>query len=257
MINEVNLVLQNPISNRYELKRLVQQLCNYNMNLNCGQCINEAVMLLSNWLKIQGQDNEYKSRAIRGEFTLKQINLFVQVYNCGNEERQKELDTCLENNKALNINGVPYFNIIEIKERLTFNQIFKLTQQYSDKINIIANSDIYFNETILNVRFIKDKECLALSRWDINENTAVLFDRKDSQDVWIFNGAVTENIGHFNLGVPGCDNRIMFELKQSGYSISNPAKTIHALHLHSSNYRTYDHKTIRVPEPYHFLKPHF
>lgn len=257
MINEVNLALQNPIGNRYELKRLVQQLCKYNMNLNCGQCINEAVMLLGNWLKQQGQDNEYKSKALKGEYSLKQINLFVQVYNCGDSERQKELDTCLKNNKELNINGVPYFNVIEIKERLSFNEMFKLTHQYPDRINIITNSDIYFNETVLECRWLQNKECLALSRWDITGNTAVLFDRKDSQDVWVFNGAVTENIGHYYLGVPGCDNKLMWELIQSGYRVSNPSKRIHALHLHSTNYRTYDYKTERVPQPYHFLKPHF
>lgn len=257
MINEVNLALQNPIGNRYELKRLVQQLCNYNMNLNCGQCINEAVMLLGNWLKLQGQDNEYKSKAIKGEYSLKQINLFVQVYNCGDVERQYELDTCLKNNKALNINGVPYFNVIEIKERLTFKEIFILTESHPDCINIIANSDIYFNETILNVRWMQGKTCYALSRWDINGVTATLFDRKDSQDVWIFNGSVPEMIGGYHLGVPGCDNKIMWELKQCGYAISNPSKSIHALHLHNSNYRTYNHKTVRVPEPYHFIKPHY
>jgi len=256
MITKVNLILKDPIKNRYELKQLVSELCNYNMNLNCGQCINEAVMLLGNWLKQQGQENDYKSRAFKGEYSLKQINLFVQVYDCGDIERQYELDTCLENNKALNINGVPYFNIIEIKERLTFKEIFKLTEQYPDRINIIANSDIFFNETILKVRWLQGKECLALSRWDVNGNTATLFDRKDSQDVWVFNGAVTENIGNYNLGIPGCDNKIMWELKTVGYSVSNPAKTIHALHLHNSNYRTYTPKD-RLLEPFHFIKPHF
>jgi hypothetical protein len=257
MINRVNSALIDPIKNRYELKELVFELCNYSMNLNCGQCINEAVMLLGNWLKLQGQDNDYKSRAFKGEYTLKQINLFVQVYDCGDAERQKELDTCLKNNKALNINGVPYFNVIEIKERLTFKELFKLTEQYPDRINIIANSDIYFNETILKCRWLQGKECFALSRWDVYGNTATLFDRKDSQDVWVFNGAVTENIGNYYLGIPGCDNKIMWELKAVGYSVSNPAKTIHALHLHNTNFRTYDYKTERVPQPYHFIKPHY
>jgi len=81
MISKVNLALKDPIKNRYELKQLVSDLCNYNMNLNCGQCINEAVMLLGNWLKLQGQDNEYKSKALKGEYSLKQINLFVHLLN--------------------------------------------------------------------------------------------------------------------------------------------------------------------------------
>ena len=255
MIQKVQEALLKPIENRFALKQLVFDLCSYNMNLNCGQCINEAVLLLSNWLKAQGVENEYKSNAIKGNYTLKTINLFVQVYQSDNEARQKELDTCLKNNKSLNINGVPYFNIIEITERLTFNQMFKLTEQYPDRINIIANSDIYFNETILAVRFIKENQCLALSRWDIRGSNAILFDRKDSQDVWIFNGAVKCNGGNYYLGIPGCDNKIAWELKQSGYQISNPSKSIHALHLHQTEYRTYTPKD-RLLEPFHFIKPH-
>ena len=256
MINEVNLALQNPIENRQSLKSLSFELCNYNMNMNCGACISEAVMLLGNWLKEQGQHNDYKSRALKGEFELKRINLFVQVYQSNNIERQKELDTCLEINKSLNVNGVPYFNIIQINDRLTFKQMFEMTKQYPNDINIIANSDIYFDETILHVRWLKKRECFALSRWDYNEGKAILFNRRDSQDAWCFNGPVPEDIGDYFLGIPGCDNKIAYELMNHGYSILNPSKSIHAIHLHNTEFRTYNAKTERVPEPYHFIFPH-
>lgn len=256
MIEKVNHALINPILNRQSIKSLAFTLCNYNMNLNCGACISEAVMLLGNWLKEQGVDNNYKSRALKGEFELKQINLFVQVYQCDNEERQIELDTCLAINKSLAINGVPYFNVIELTERLTFNEMFKLTEQYPNHINIIANSDIYFDETILTVRWMQPKDCYALSRWDYINGTAVLFNRKDSQDVWCFNGSVKGNIGHYHLGIPGCDNKIAWELKQSNYHVTNPSKTIHSIHLHNTQYRTYNTQTKKVPEPYHFIFPH-
>lgn len=256
MIEIVNKALQNPIQNRQLLKTLSFELCNYSMNLNCGACISEAVMLLSNWLREQGQDNNYKSRALKGEFELKQINLFVQVYECGDEERQKELDTCLNINKSLNINGVPYFNVIELKDRLTFKQMFELTQEYPNHINIIANSDIYFDETILAVRWMQPKDCYALSRWDYFNGTAKLFNRKDSQDVWVFNGSVSPTIGDYYLGIPGCDNKIAWELKQLGFHVTNPSKSIHSIHLHNTQYRTYNQQTKRVPEPYHFIHPH-
>lgn len=256
MLEQVTAALQDPIKNRFAIKSLVFELCKYTMNLNCGACISEAVMLLGNWLKLNGHDNNYKSRALQGEFELKQINLFVQVYKSDNPKRQKELDYCLKVNKELNINSVPYFNVIEINERLTFNEMFKLTQQYPKHINIIANSDIYFDETILNTRWINERECYALSRWDYSNGSAVLFNRKDSQDVWVFNGSVHENIGHYNLGVAGCDNKLAFELKQSGYKVLNPSKTIHAIHLHESNHRTYLAKD-RLVEPFHFIMPHF
>lgn len=254
MIKKVTEALQNPVANRHILKQLVLELCNYHMNMNCGACISEAVMLLGNWLKKEGIFNDYKSRALSGEFELKRINLFVQVYKAEDSRRQIELDTCLKINKSLNINGVPCFNVIEINERLTFKEMFKLF--IPNEINIIANSDIYFDETILNVRWIQGRECYALSRWDYKGNKAVLFNRKDSQDVWVFNGEVTENIGNFNLGVAGCDNKIAYELAQCKYQVSNPSKTIHAIHLHESNYRTYNVAN-RLHEPFLFIKPHF
>jgi len=256
MISKVNLVLQDPIKNWLELQILVLDLCNYHMNVNCRSCINEAVMLLSNWLKQQGQQNEYFKRAVNNEYELKQINLFVQVYKSDNEDRQRELDVCLKINKELNINGVPYFNMIEIGQRLTFKEMFELTKQYDNCINIIANSDIYFNETVLQTRFINKKECYALSRWDYSNGMAILFNRKDSQDVWIFNGAVNCNGGDYFLGVAGCDNRIAYDLRQSGYSVLNPSKRIHAIHYHNTNHRTYKSED-RLLEPYHFIFPHY
>lgn len=257
MIKRVLSALSNPISNRHELNALAIQLCNYHMNMNCGACINEAVMLLGNWLREQGHQNDYKTKALRGDYSLKTINLFVQVYNCDNTERQKELDTCLRINKALNINGVPYFNVIEVTERLKFSEIFKLTESYPNDINIIVNSDIYFDETILACRFMDNKECYALTRWDYSGDKAVLFYRKDSQDVWVFNGVAKVNGGNYYLGVPGCDNRLAKEIVESGYQLTNPSKSIHAIHLHESSYRTYDNTTKRVEEPYHFIFPHY
>ncbi len=257
MIEKVISILKNPIANRIDLKSIVLELCNYSMNMNCGACISEAVILLGNWLKLNGHDNNYKSRAYNGEFELKKINLFVQVYQSNNEARQKELDACLRINKELNVNGVPYFNIIEIKERLKFNEIFELIKQYPNDINIIANSDIYFNETILSCRFMNKNDCYALSRWDYRNGLAKLFYRKDSQDVWIFNGAVNCNGGDYHLGIPGCDNKIAYELMSNGYLVLNPSKSIHAIHLHNTEFRTYNNQTERIPEPYHFIFPHY
>lgn len=256
MISRVLKALEKPIENRYEIKSLVYELCNgHQMNMNCGACISEAVMLLSNWLRINGHDNNYKSRALHGEYELKTINLFVQVYECNDAKRQSELNECLRINKELNINGVPYFNVIEITERLTFRQMFDLTAKYSDCINIIANSDIYFDETILNARWIKSNDCWALSRWDYTDGRAILFNRKDSQDVWIFNGLVDGQFGDYFLGTPGCDNRLAWDLKTHGYNVTNPSMSIHAIHLHETNYRTYTKETTAVPRPYHFILP--
>lgn len=256
-IELVSKVLEKPTAQLHLLKSLAVELCNYNFNIRCSSCVTESVIHLGNWLKQQGKKNEFTKLAMQGKYDLAPINLFVNVYKSENKERQKELDVCLKINKSLNTNGVPFFNIIEIKERLTFKEMFKLAKE--NEINIFSNSDIFFNETILWSRFMHENEAYCLSRWDYKTGgVCELFNRKDSQDVWIFKGKVKENIGgDYQMGVRGCDNRLAFELRNSGYQVLNPAKTIHAIHLHQSNFRTYNVSSPAVPEPYYFIKPHY
>jgi len=256
LINRVQDTLKEPKKRLKDLFDLCKELCNHSVNVNCSSCITEGVMLLSNWVKknnIQLEHQTYFKQAVNGEYELKPLILFVQVYDCGDPERQKELDACLRINKESG-----YFNeVVEIKDRLTYFELFQLTQSYKHSINVIANSDIYFDETILLAKFMNEGSCYALSRWDyMGDKLAVLFNRKDSQDVWIFNGAVkpVRNCD-FTLGLPGVDNRIAYELKAAGYTVLNPSKTIHSIHLHLSNMRTYTTKE-RIPEPYHFIIPH-
>lgn len=256
LINRVKSVLDNPKQRLNDLLELCKTLCNHVVNVNCSSCVTEGVMLLTNWIKennIKLEAQNYFRKAVNGEYEFKPLNLFVQYYQQDNPERQKELDACSKLNHSLK-----HFNkVFSLTDRLTYKQIFELTNEYPDCINVIANSDIYFNETILFSRFMREDDCYALSRWDYQENgLAVLFDRKDSQDAWVFNGAVKVKGGEFFMGIPGNDNRIAWEIKNSGYNVLNPSKTIHAIHLHLSNHRTYNNKTERISEPYYFIHPH-
>lgn len=188
------------------------------------------------------------------------INLFINFYTDSNAERQKELDLCLSKNKA---NG--YIDNIIIAEgvRPTYNQFFSMTRDYPEDINIIANTDIYFDESLALLKDWKwgQNTCFALSRWDVNESgEAILWEHPDSQDSWIFYGGVKKHIpfADFTLGVPGCDNAIADRLSQGGYQVLNPAKTIKSMHVHLTNKRNYlDDKghltTQRVPLPYKIL----
>lgn len=254
LITRVQETLKEPKRRLSDLFNLCKELCNHSINVNCSSCITEGVILLSNWIKknnIQLENNSYMTKAANGEYELKPLKLYVQVYECGDIERQKELDACLKINKERK----HIYEVIEIKERLTYAQIFQMLCPNS--INIIANSDIYFDETILFARFINENNCYALSRWDyMGDKMAVLFNRKDSQDAWIFNGKPKIVGGNFEQGKAGCDNRIAYDIRQSGYNVLNPSKTIHAIHLHLTNLRTYK-ATEKIPEPYHFIFPHF
>lgn len=188
------------------------------------------------------------------------INYFVNYYVDKDHIRQKEIDKCLENN----INNIYINNIYIIgtkqdipnlqreildnrihfiinDDRPTFNYFFKMVNKFTkgNDINIMANSDIYFDHSIkyLPNYFNNDNVCLALSRWDILPNSEVKhYDVYYSQDTWVFKGKIKSgNIGNYYLGTLACDNKIVRELLNIGYFVKNPSKTIRTYHLHLSN----------------------
>jgi hypothetical protein len=97
--------------------------------------------------------------------------------------------------------------------------------------------------------------CLALSRWDVGASgSARLFERGDSQDVWVFQGPVRgEGIGEYPVGVYDCDNKIAWELEQAGYEVRNPALSLRTYHLHRGSERSYDLANL----PDHGIRPPF
>lgn len=205
------------------------------------------------------------------------INLFVNVYLEENLDRRKELHDCFLRN-VFNQQVDRLYILITMEDtviisnflmnskifvdviagRPTYKDFFDYINKYTqdDDINIIANSDIFFDDTILNVNKLKQDECFALSRWEIGKdglpNHVQVQVRGDSNDTWCFRG----NIKHieycdFTLGKAGCDNRIAYEIQKAGYKISNPSKTIKTWHLHNSGIRHYIHTREHcVPEPY-------
>jgi len=174
------------------------------------------------------------------------INLFVSHYQCGNRQRQRELNFCLrENEKNPIIDAIKLF-----AERPTYTNFFEQTELFPNDINILANADIYFNETLEHIKEIGIRDCYALTRWELDGKTPVLFEEKHvrnkqakakhSQDVWIFKGAITSIYGRFPLGIPGCDNRIAYEIIRRGYRLTNPSLTVQAIHLHKIETREYN-----------------
>jgi hypothetical protein len=193
---------------------------------------------------------------------MQKVNLLTSHYQCGNEERQKEIDFCFETNKDSG-----YFSqVINFIGRPTYNDFFKKTLEYPEDINIIANSDIYFNDTIKEVQIMNPNECYALTRWELEGDKVVSFDNKHaynkeakarhSQDVWIFNGVAKNISGNFNLGIPGCDNRIAHEIWKAGYDIINPSNRIQCIHKHEDSKRSYNipiGHTGKISPPYKWV----
>jgi len=186
------------------------------------------------------------------------INLIYNYYKTKEKARQKEIDFCLNknlSNKFLNV------IIIELQNNPTYNYLFKTINKITsdNDVNIICNSDIFFDESISLCNNIEQNECYALSRWDYeSEHKSCFFNRSDSQDTWIFRGFVKNIDGNFCLGKPGCDNRIAYEIKKSGYKITNPSKNIKTYHVHNSNIRNYNIKNYKqevVSGPYLHITP--
>ncbi len=199
-------------------------------------------------------------------------NLFISLYPEKNESRRSELAECLVRNckvfdcvwvlaeQDVNYDYLPDIspatvNILPVSVRPTFRTFFNAINTVcgADDVNLIANSDIYFEELPV-VPLVS--QCFALTRYEVEANGNKRFlNRNDSQDVWIFKGKI-KPVGYadFHIGVPGCDNRINRELSVAGYQVSNPSLTIKAYHLHR-NPTDHSKATKRVNPPFLRLNP--
>lgn len=201
--------------------------------------------------------------------------LIFSYYVDKNQERNNELTHCFEKNlqagfdcivifsevdintlyKNINNDILESFNgkllFTQIKDRPTYNNLFEASklsvfEKEKEKLFFVANSDIYFenlNKVEDFYRPIDDKSntVLALTRWDVQKDGSTEYvDRIDSQDVWIFYDVITFCLEKdFNMGIPGCDNRLAYELYRNNYNILNPSDTIRIYHYHLSNIRRY------------------
>jgi len=197
------------------------------------------------------------------------VNLYTSFYQDKDAKRQKELLYCLNKNIAnplidnifLIVEGevkLPKSDklIIVNGNRPTYRNFFDLvngTVTSANDISIIANTDIYFNETLTRLD-IHERQCIALSRWDKKKDGLRLHNEGFSQDSWIFKGKLRNvRFCDFYLGIPGCDNRIAYELNRAGYRMFNPATKIQSIHYHQSDLHNYDGSTPKIPKPYLFI----
>lgn len=207
-----------------------------------GVNINQSVPI-----EINSHINEQKLK------TKSKIRLFYNYYSDKNPERKKEIDLCFKKN----LENRFFETVVMTSEEIpNYNFFFDKINEVSgpDDINIICNSDIFFDNTISLALNMGSRDFYALSRWEWNEGRPELRDLKNSQDTWIFRGPVRNVNGSIPLGVPFCDNRIAFEFNNAGYNVSNPSKSIKTYHIQTSNIRRYDHSA-RVPGPILFVQP--
>jgi hypothetical protein len=210
---------------------------------------------------------------------MSQIHLYTTFYKEKKSARRQELLSCLEKNLSnATFTKVTIFNegadlsqleqpklkLIPIDNRPSYQDFFNYIklQKEPEAIHIIANTDIYFDQHIAVLKHLDlNNKVLALSRWDAADTIKPkLYNHNDSQDVWVFKGPVKQQLkADFPLGVPRCDNRLMYQLQEAGYKVLNPAFSIKAFHIHKGQRAlvyTEGDNLYNIKPPYGYLYPH-
>ena len=206
------------------------------------------------------------------------IRVLTSSYPEKDPLRRSELLTCFQKNielacagsvclfvenDGLTVPHCPRLKTRSISHRPKYNDFFDWANGLVESpldISIIVNSDIYFDITLLALaNSLKPHQCAALSRWDVQADQSLrLFDRNDSQDAWVFRGKIRPMNADFCVGIPRCDNRILYELRAAGYEVINPAFSVRACHLHIGERGEYPAEINgpHVDPPYAYLWPH-
>ncbi|WPT11410.1 hypothetical protein PSENEW3n2_00000848 [Picochlorum sp. SENEW3] len=245
----------NMMSNQVSKQTKLNRRRKYYSRKNVGQAlvyIDIAKVLLAvcvMWLTAAGPLGTYIHHWVR-RHAFNKFHLIQPVYMPTNPNRKHEIEYVMKKNAAL----FKHYKRIDSQH---LSDIFKAFKPH--KINIIANADIFFDDTIKMAKSLPQKHVYALSRHD-NSN-GKLFKRPDSQDTWIFHGHIQNSMLlsalyniNLTLGKPGIDNRLAYELLQAGYQVSNPSKSITSWHVHGTNLREYSHLDV-VPPPYAIVYP--
>ncbi len=195
------------------------------------------------------------------------IHLCTPYFCSQSDERQAEFDACLKGNiENSYIDRITLFvddgheppfqhqkvRIVDISRRLTYRDWLDFALAAGEpEISILSNTDILFDETVAKLLAIFEwkNRFVALSRHEkIGDSLDRHPDPKWSQDVWAIrtDDEVTEAFRRdvdFMLGVPRCDNKIIYEAAVHGWDVINPFPAVRAIHVHESQVRGY-HKTL-------------
>ena len=208
--------------------------------------------------------------------------LIQQYYKPADKARAKELYKCLVKNLEceyidkiylfvesfnLEIPADPEKKIVQmlLKSRLSYADCIYLIKEKigSGHLVAFANADIYLDRTWKSVWSVNLKDVfIALLRWEENDGEPELFGpRNDSQDTWLIHSdSVLSRTWDFNainipFGKSGCDNAILIEFLRNRFRVVNPAMNLRTIHVHKSEYRTYEKADIVDRPNYMFVEP--
>lgn len=185
-----------------------------------------------------------------------------------NPDRKHEFDYCLKQNvKNDHIEKIILFyeggrlptksKKIELLhyDRPTYYDFFD--HIVDGQVNVISNTDIYFDDSLVFANRIHQNECWAITRHEFRNKCIMPFDSKPqwSQDVWIMTRkprnidqyqkvvAINNITNHYEtidfcMGVPGCDNHLAYLLSRD-FSLRNPYHDVKCIHVHQESKRNY------------------
>lgn len=204
------------------------------------------------------------------------LNLYAQFYVPKNKKRQLEIDTCFQKNienpivtkffiffeKESDMALIPDHKKIVKKfypERVTYGWWLKETNKLpSGSLSVFINSDIYLTDSVRHLilhkqAMIREKIFVALTRYNPEGEEFKLNEHPHwTQDMWAvvkpFEGFPTALVqeASFELGQPGCDNKIAYVMHSYGFNVSNPCGSVKTIHLQADEKRDYDAKSNKL-----------
>lgn len=183
------------------------------------------------------------------------IRLIVNRWRESHPARRAELELCAKNN-----NDNPHIGVVAVdaQQRVTYDALIRAANERitsSDDISIIANADIYFDDTVVLFAALDLHEVYALSRYDLRTDGTSIMNPALGIDTWVFRGRIRGVRADFPIGSWATDVRFNAEILLAGYRLLNPARTIRSYHVHTSGIRNYRSRS-EYPGPEATITPH-
>lgn len=190
---------------------------------------------------------------------IKKFYLLISFWNVKDENREKELIFCLQENlKNPFIDKIYIFwekeiqlaNLLFCNDKITNISFFGYPtyNKFIDYANsnlagkniIISNTDIYFDNSLkMLLDYDLSNKVLALTRYNLEKyksfNNEIWERDFNSQDSWIFSAPLNIRGNEFpeiKIGFLGCDNYFAYELDMAGINVLNPSEDIKTWHIH-------------------------
>lgn len=155
-------------------------------------------------------------------------------------EKKEDLEIVKNLLKLVDRQHIQY---ILFTRKACFSDYFNIScgdPELRDNVCVLANADIYFDDSIRELINLRKDQFAAIARHEILDNGSLELIQRPahSQDVWAFVSPIPTQL-EFNTDFPQghwhCENRLSTEINSAGMILCNPCTTVRAIHNHRSN----------------------